>query len=251
MVFTRTSFSEACFFSEAHQSPRTPIATTIKMLRFMDPPNVSFPECQSKPSARSQHQAPPRMLRKVRPAKKRGVAPTDRPVSTRVDTSARSTEAERSNEVIDVGPGHVELLGRLRDIPARRFEGARDEAFLKATGSLLERRRSFWQWIIVSIGIGEEMPRLDLLDALPGRPDGRRLDGIGELAQVAVPLRVFDGTQGSGRQANGGETVLAARTGTEMHGQGRQVLAPLGERRHADGQDLQAIVEVFAKRLAR
>src|SRR5439155_1017364 len=74
-----------------------------------------------------------------------------------------------------------------------------------------------------------------------------RLGRMGELAHVARPWRRVERAQRARRQCHASQVVALAGAGAEVRRQLGNVLAPLGERRHTNGQDLEAVEQVLAE----
>src|SRR5262245_5033742 len=89
------------------------------------------------------------------------------------------------------------------------------------------------------------MPALDLHDPLADRAKHRALDGVLELPDVARPLRRLERPHGVARQGAQTVPLAAARLGAERGGHLGDVLAPFGQRRHADGDDIEPIEQIL------
>src|SRR5581483_8047854 len=149
-------------------------------------------------------------------------------------------ETEGADQLVDVRAREVEASRGLDDVPARSLERVAEEARLEATRRLLERdgRRG--------VGAGrEKVVALELLRAVAGGADHRRLDDVLELADVAGPLGGLERAEPAARDRDARQVMVLARAVTEVLGQLDDVLAALGERWHADRHDLEAVEEVF------
>src|SRR5262249_3346575 len=114
-----------------------------------------------------------------------------------------------------------------------------DELLVEATCGVLEGERArLIRWPSPR-ALRKEMPALDLHDSLADRAKHRALDGVLELPDVARPLCRLDRPHGVARQGAQTVPLAAARLGAERGGHLGDVLAPFGQRRHADGDDVE------------
>src|SRR5262245_44767089 len=84
-------------------------------------------------------------------------------------------------------------------------------------------------------------------DGAPGQ-DHRAVQDVLELAHVAWPVVAREHLEGAGGYAAYVAVTLAGDLAHEVLDECRNVLAPLAERRHVDGHDVEPVVEVLTER---
>ena len=86
------------------------------------------------------------------------------------------------------------------------------------------------------------------VDDLGRRHDDQPLDGVLQLADVALPARALQVLERRRREALRPPVVVAAEQVGEVLDQRRDVLAAIAQRRHADRDHAEAEVEILAER---
>ena len=87
------------------------------------------------------------------------------------------------------------------------------------------------------------------VDAVVGGREHGALHAVFELADISGPAVVHQHVDRGGRKLPNGLVVLHVQVFDEVFGQQDDVALALGEARHHDGEDVQAVVKVLAEEL--
>src|SRR5262245_59182029 len=152
---------------------------------------------------------------------------------------------------VQVAARRADHLGGLRDVPGVLAELFDQELPLRRFLELAERARG--HVVVGGGGIGrcrlrlaaDDVAEIVDVDDVARRHDQQALDGVLQFADVSLPARLLHELERGRREPLRAAVVLAAEDVHEVTDERGDVLAPVAQRRDADGDDAQAEVEVL------
>src|SRR5215510_7174221 len=160
--------------------------------------------------------------------------------------------------LVQIAAGRVDDLGGLRDVPGILaqllheirplggvFERSKRCRACRLSVSALRCRCRLDGWGSIRVAVAHIGRQIIGAYDIGWRHDHQPLDGVAQFANVASPAIALQCLERGRVEAFRLEVVLFRRPLREMLYESRDVLAPLAERRHHDGNDVEAEVEIF------